>query len=536
MNRLALAALLLLMTTASFAEETERYFVATRRPLRETGVSSVTRDLAASGQRRVATFNIVNGFTASLTTSEAASLRRSSDVRYVEPVVPRYLHAVGGPISKPGEQIIPYGVSLVHAPDAWFGIVSGEVNVVVIDSGIDNNHAELQTAFKGGVNVLDPEASTMDSIGHGTHVAGTIAAGNNRLGIVGVAPTVRLWAIKAFGDNGKGSMEDVLKGLDWVVAKKKAEGGRWVVNISAGGPKSSASEGEALARVIAEGIVVVASSGNESKTDAPVAVNYPAAYPNVVSVGAVDEQSAYASFSNLGPEIDFVAPGVRVLSLTLHGPDFVSYVRTSDNRVLESKPLIGSKRESFTGQYIYCGLGTPADFGPAVQGKIALIQRGGDTFGEKTRRAKEAGAAAVAIYSNTSDPKITWTLYAEEDPDAKNYPWPIAVGMQQADGEALAAKGTGVMTIGLDPDDYGTRSGTSMASPHVAGAIAQLWALAPSATADQILNALALTARDLGTAGKDDQTGYGLIDVNAAARMLAPSAFNRTGRRFLKRH
>lgn len=536
MKRFALGALFLLMTTASFAEETERYFVATRRPLREASVQTVTRDLAGSGQRRVATFTIVNGFTASLTASEAASLRTSPDVRYVEPVVPRYLHAIGGPISRPGEQIIPYGVSLVHAPDAWYGTVTGEVNVVVIDSGVDNNHAELKTAFKGGINVLDPAASTMDTIGHGTHVAGTIAADNNRLGVVGVAPTVRLWAVKAFGSNGKGTMEDVLKGLDWVVEKKKAEGGRWVVNISAGGPQSSASESEALARVIAEGIVVVASSGNESKPAAPVAVNYPAAYPNVVSVAAVNEQGAYADFSNQGPEIDFAAPGVRVLSLTLHGSDFVSYIRTTDNRVLEAKPLIGSKQEAFTGQYINCGLGTPGDFGPAVQGKIALIQRGGDTFADKARRAKEAGAAAVVIYSNTSDPKITWTLYPEEDPDAKNYAWPIAVGMQQADGEALAAKGTGVITIGLDPDDYGTRSGTSMASPHVAGAIAQVWALAPDATAAQVLNALVLTARDLGTAGKDNQTGYGLIDVNAAARMLAPSAFTRTGRRFLKRH
>ena len=101
--------------------------------------------------------------------------------------------------------------------------------------GVQVDHAELHTAFKGGINVLDPEASTMDRIGHGTHVAGTIAADNNRLGIVGVAPTVRLWAVKAFGDNGKGTMEDVLKGLDWVVAKKKAEGGRWIVASTHGG-------------------------------------------------------------------------------------------------------------------------------------------------------------------------------------------------------------------------------------------------------------------------------------------------------------
>jgi serine protease len=535
MKRIALGALFLFLTTASFAADAERYFVATRRPVRNLAANAVTRDLGDTARRRIDTFRLVNGFTASLTAAEAASLRNSPGVRYVEPVVPRSLHAIGGPISKPGEQLIPYGISLVHAPEAWLGQVSGEVNVVVIDSGIDNTHAELAGGFQGGVNTLDAAASTMDGIGHGTHVAGTIAAANNNLGVVGVAPSVRLWAVKAFGDDGHGTMENVLKGLDWVVAKKKAEGGRWVVNISAGGTTSSAAEAEAVANIIAEGVVIVASSGNESKASAPVAVNYPAAYPNVVSVGAVDEQGAYADFSNLGPEIDFVAPGVRVLSLALHGTDTVSYVRTAANAVIDVRPLVGSKKEAFTGEYVNCGLGTASDFGPAVNGKIALIQRGGDTFADKARRAKEAGAAAVVFYNNV-DGAYYWTLYPAEDPDAKNYVWPIAVGMSMADGEALAAKGGGIIKIGLDPDDYSLRSGTSMASPHVAGAIAQVWALAPNATPQQILNALIVTAKDIGTAGRDDQTGHGLIDVNAAARMLAPSAFTRTGRRFLKRH
>ncbi|HEX6095712.1 MAG TPA: S8 family serine peptidase [Thermoanaerobaculia bacterium] len=535
MKRIALGALFLFLTTASFAAETERYFVATRRPVRDVRASAVTRDLGNAVQRRIQTFGIVNGFTASLTAAEAASLRTSPDVRYVEPVVDRYLHAVGGPLSKPGEQLVPYGISLVRAPEAWLGRLSGEVNVVIVDSGIDHNHAELKDAFKGGVNTIDPAASTMDGIGHGTHVAGTVAAAYNNLGVVGVAPSVRLWAVKAFGDDGRGSMENVIEGLDWVVAKKKAEGGRWIVNISAGGPNGSAAEGEAFARANAEGVVVVASSGNESKVSAPVAVNFPAAYPDVVAVGAIDEQSAYATFSNQGPELDFAAPGVRVLSLSLHGTDTVSYVRAANNQIIDVRPLVGSKKEAFRGEYVNCGLGTASDFGPHVQGKIALIQRGGDTFADKARRAKEAGAAAVVFYNNVDGPYY-WTLHPEEDPDAKNYPWPVAVGMSMADGQALVAKGSGVITIGLDPDDYTLRTGTSMASPHVTGAIAQLWALAPNATPNQILSALIATARDLGTVGKDNETGYGLIDVTAAARLLAPSAFGRTGRRFLKRH
>ena len=128
MKRTALGALVLFLATASFAADTERYFVATRRPIRDAGVTAFTRDLAGAPARRIATFNIVNGFAASLTASEAATLRQSPDVRYVEPVVSRTLHALNNAtISKPGEQLVPYGISMVRAPEAWLGMISGDV-------------------------------------------------------------------------------------------------------------------------------------------------------------------------------------------------------------------------------------------------------------------------------------------------------------------------------------------------------------------------------------------------------------------------
>ena len=533
MKRTALGALVLLITTVSLAAEPERYFVATRRPIREIGVNSVARELRDPGERRVKTFDIVHGFAASLTAAEAASLRNSPDVRYVEPVVSRHLLAT---VAKPGRETTPYGISLVHATEAWAGRLAGNVNVVVIDSGVNGAHAEIRDVFQGGYNVLEPEEPVRDGVGHGTHVAGTIAAAHNDLGVVGVAPNgIRLWGVRAIGDDGFGSMEDVMAGLEWALEKKKTEGGRWVVNFSLGGEESSNAEREAIARAIADGMVIVAAAGNESIPTDPAPVSYPAAYPNVISVGAVDENVAHAWFSNEGPELEFVAPGVKVISLDLHDDTFLSYVRTHDNQVIETKPLVGSKPEGgITAEVIDCGLGTPADFGPAVQGKIAVIQRGGDTFADKVRRAKEAGAVAAVIYNNSATTAIVWTLYPQEDPDAKNYPWPVAVGMTLDDGEALLAKG-GSITIGLDPDDYSQRTGTSMSAPHVTGAVALLWMLAPAATPEQIYNALITTARDIGPEGKDDKTGYGLIDVYAAAKMLAPSAFGTPRPRFLRR-
>ena len=546
MKRTALWAIFVLLTTATYAADTQRYFVATRRPVRELGAKSVARELRDPAARRMAAFEIVNGFAADLTAAEAASLRNSPDVRYVEPVVSRHLLAN---VAKPGEQMTPYGIAMVHAPETWAGRITGNVNVAVIDSGIDNRHSELRKAYAGGYNVLEPEKAQMDGVGHGTHVSGTIAASNNNLGVVGVAPTVRLWGVKAIDDTGDGTMEDVVKGLEWVLEKKRTEGGHWVVNLSLGGDEASNVEREAFARAIGEGVVVVAATGNASTASTLAPVAYPAAYPDVISVGAVNELFEHASFSNGGPELEFVAPGVKVISLDLHDDTslsydakWLSYVRTEEKKLYVTKHMQGSKQAGVTAEYVNCGLGTASDFGPAVQGKIALMQRGGDTFADKVRRAKEAGAVGAIVYNNNPTTGIVYTLWTE-DPASKDYSWPVAIGMSMADGQELVAKGGGRITIGYDPDDYSAKTGTSMACPHVVGAVAMLWALAPDATPAQILNALITTAKDLGPAGRDDQYGYGLIDLYAAAKLLAPSAFvdtqgpgYSTGRRFLKRH
>lgn len=539
MTRIALGAFLLLLTTAAFATETERYFVATRHPVREVGVNSFTRELGDSAERGVKTFSIVHGFAANLTAEEAANLRKSPEVRYVEKNVERHLMAT---VTRPGEQMVPYGVTLVNAPQTWAGRVSVAVNVAVIDSGVDHRHSELKAAWAGGYNVLNPDSEfAMDGVGHGTHVAGTIAAGNNHIGVVGVASNVRLWGVKAIADDGTGTMEDVVKGLEWVIEKKRTEGGRWVVNLSVGGPEAATPEREAFARAIADGIIAVAASGNDS-AGTPAPVSYPAAYPGVIAVGAVNELSAHWPTSNQGPEVDFVAPGVKVISTDLHDDKFLSYVRTPEDKVLVTRHLNGSKEGGVSAEYINCGLGTVNDFPAAVQGKIALIQRGGDTFGTKAKRARQAGAVGVIIYNN-NDTGIVWTLLDNDDPEANTYPWPITIGMTQADGEELVAKGSSRITIGYDPDDYSPKTGTSMATPHVTGAVAMLWGLAPEATPAQIYNALVTTAKDLGTPGKDDKFGYGLIDLFAAAKMLAPEAFEdtppppgRSGRRYLRRH
>jgi serine protease len=535
MKRTALGAILFLIATSAFSAETQRYIVATKRPARMAALGSLARELRDPAERRIREFTVVDAFAADLTKTEVAELRSSPDVRWIEPVVQRSVMAT---LVIPGAQMTPYGIAQVHAPEAWGARIVAPVNVAIIDSGIDYRHPELAHAYAGGYNVQEPTKPPLDGLGHGTHVAGIIAAKDNNSGVVGVAPFVRFWSVKAVDDTGNGTMEEVVKSIEWVVAKKKEVGGRWVVNMSLGGEEESPIEREAFRKAAAEDIILVAATGNGSSDTAVKPVAYPAGYPDVIAVGAVDNQSVHAQFSNQGAEVDFVAPGVKVISTVLTGTAHMSYVRAADNKVFITKPLTGSKAESLSGEYVFCGLGAAEDFTSAVQGKIALIQRGGDSFATKTRRAKEAGAIGAVIF-NKDDTGITWTLFDPEDPTTKDYAWPVAVAMSKADGEALAAKGSGTLAIAYEGDDYDDKNGTSMSTPHVSGAVALLWAIAPNVSPDSIYNALMLTARDLGQPGKDEKYGYGEIDLFAAAKRIAPEAFNpngqTTGRRYVPR-
>jgi len=535
MKRSVLGALVFLTAVSALGAERQRYMVGTTGPASQSTLSlrTILGGFIGPDERSVRTFSLIDAYSAELTAEEVSALRRSPDVRYVEPVAERFLHAS---VSRPGEQMIPYGVTQVRAPEAWGGYRAGEVNVVVIDSGIDYRHPELAASYAGGYHVLEDNNLPLDDVGHGTHVAGIIGAANNAYGVVGVAPGIRLWALKVVDESGRGVMDDVITGLEWIIDKKKELGGRWVVNMSLGGTTTSIAEHEAFIKAAGAGLILVASSGNTSTASTPAAVEYPAAYPEVIAVGAVSETAARATFSNAGPELDFVAPGLRIISTVLSGDAFVSYVRVGKQSI-NTKPLTGAKIAGISGEYVYCGLGLAGDFPASVRGRIALIKRGTDTFAAKTRRADAAGAIAVAFF-NDDESNIAWTLLPQDDPDAQTYPWGIAVAMSNANGEALAAKGSGPMTIAYDPDDYDVKSGTSMAAPHVAGALALLWSMAPDATPAQLTNALIATATDLGAAGRDELYGNGQVNVIAAAQMLSPNAFSgviTTGRRILTR-
>lgn len=538
MKRVLVLLALAVVATTGFAAETQRYLISTRTaPQRDRiGGLSVVTDVA---KRRVRTFKNINAFAADLTAAEVAELKASGQALIIEPVVERHLlgFAAPRPISSNStiryneEQVIPWGITKIGAQDVWAVTQGSEnVNVAIIDTGIDYEHPDLKHAIMGGYNAFDPTKQPLDDHRHGTHVAGTIAAADNAFGVVGVAPNVKLWAVKVLDDDGKGTAETLTAGLDWVISKAKEVGGRWVVNMSLGSRFGSDIEAIAIGQALANNIVLVAAAGNTSLPQ----LNFPAGYQGVIAVGATDDNNELAGFSTWGVGMAVVAPGVSVTS-TFRGGLNTSADVTQGNTLVDAVGITGSPFGDVIGKLVDCGLGAPEDFPSSVRNRIALIKRGVIPFREKARNAKDAGAIAVVIYNDEGLPNDieNWTMtYRTCDPTGcfmppewENYEFPLTLGVTLENAAAVKALAGKTVTLGFRPEDYGALSGTSMATPHVTGSAALLLSLAPDLNAAQVLLALEKTANDLGDSGWDMRTAYGLINLPAAARYVAPGAF-----------
>lgn len=203
-------------------------------------------------------------------------------------------------------QSVPWGVERIGAPGAW-QVSSGEkVKVAVLDTGLDASHPDLAANVQGTQNIKFPSWQAGDGNGHGTHVAGTIAAVNNNFGVVGVAPRAAIYGVKIFNRLGNGYISDIVGGLDWALKNKMQ-----VINMSFGTTRPSTALENAVRSCVQAGMVLVAAAGNEGKENS---VMYPARYPGVIAVSAVNQKDNLASFSSRGPEVTVAAPGVDILS------------------------------------------------------------------------------------------------------------------------------------------------------------------------------------------------------------------------------
>ncbi len=487
------ASLALAMAGTAMAANTDQDRVWIK--FKQGGRGNVEQAVAAGGGRIHHKFDNLDAMAVSMPRQALNGLRNNPNVEYIEEDVVR----------QPMAQTVPYGIPMVQAPEAWAAGGDGTgILVCVIDSGVNANHEDL-----GNITGGYPTGWNSDTCGHGTHVAGSIAALNNSTGVVGVAPNVSFYMVQVFSGSSCGwsYSSTLVDAANRCAQQGTSLGKRVVINMSLGGGGSSTTESNAFQSLYDSGNVLsIAAAGNDGNST----MSYPASYSSVVSVAAIDANKAKADFSQYNSAVELSAPGVGILS-TMPFTDASVSVAGSSYMVAA---MDGTFQGSRSGALVDGGRCASAG---AWSGKVVLCERGDIAFADKMTNVQNGGGVAAIIYNNVSG-GFGGTLNGA----SSTIP---TVSMSQEDGQYLVGNQIGstaaVSTVMQSPaSGYGSMDGTSMATPHVAGAAAAVWSSNPTATAAEVRAALTSTAEDLGTAGRDNNFGYGLIrTANAIAAL-----------------
>jgi subtilisin family serine protease len=483
--------------------------------------ANVENSLKGVGAEFHYAFDDLNTFAVSVPTQALAGLERNPNIVLIEEDSPRYpVGVMASTVESPnlfaitGGQVIPYGVDMVQARDVWDADRNGSVDngaatganrkICIIDSGFYTGQEDLQGVNVNGYN--GNLAWNQDGDGHGTHVAGTIVAMNNALGVVGVTPgTVSIYVVRVFGNDGAWAYSSTL--ID--AANRCNTAGANIISMSLGGSTSNNTEKNGFANLYSQGVLSIAAAGNDGNNRH----SYPASYDSVVSVAAIDSNKVVADFSQYTTQVELAAPGVGVLSTV---PYLDSTTLTSGGVTYSAGHIDFSARGSATGAFVDGGLCTATN--ASWSGKVVLCQRGDISFYDKVRNVQLSGGAAAAIYNNVPG-GFLGTL---GDGNSSTI---VGISLSQEDGQYLVANGLGQSatvssTYSAPASGYEYYDGTSMATPHVSAVAALVWSSNPTATNVQIRQVLRDTAEDLGTAGRDNYYGYGLVRAKAAIDAL----------------
>jgi subtilisin family serine protease len=367
--------------------------------------------------------------------------------------------------------VIDSGVDYRHpdlASNIWINTAENPTN------GLDNDHDGYVNDYYG-YDFADNRSDPIDSGFHGTHVAGTIAAvGNNAMGVIGVDYQARIMALRASSDGETLADSAVIQAIDYATMMKGRGVNIVAINESFGGGGYDSAEISAMQAAGSAGIIFCVAAGNNS-TDNDTTPFYPANYrlSNEIVVAATDQNDALAVFSNYGTStVDLGAPGENILSLLPIAPTIspestvppaglvLAQVQQGSTVYQANELTYSGITAGLTATVYACGLGNPTDFPAAVSNNIALIGRGTLTFSNKVINAMAAGARAVIVYNNA-----TGNFFGQL---GGTNGWIPAVSLSQSDGLALQTNFSATVLHGL----YQYLDGTSMATPHVSGAVA----------------------------------------------------------------
>jgi serine protease len=497
---------------------------------RSNEVFSQLRVLNNSQAREMKRIGRSNSYSVKLDNKALKSLRLRADVQYVEEDVQRRFLT----------ETTPWGQTYIGTT-SLSDSQSGNRTICIIDSGYDRSHNDLSgnkvtgTNNSGTGNWYQPGANNA----HGTHVAGTIAAIANNEGVVGVLANqnANIHVIKVFNEAGWGYSSSLVSAVDTCVSN-----GSNVVTMSLGGTRSSTTESNAMAAHHNNGVLLIAAAGNAGNSTH----SYPASYDSVMSVAAVDSNRDHAAFSQYTNQVEISGPGEAILSTVTVGEgrladvtiDGTSYfasgvvphnrlvpngTRSDGSTIYAAAPI----NASTTAELAECAINGTAFNCGNMSNKICLVERVGNQIPKTSfpefnavEACQTAGASGVIVYSNTA-------LEGLQNPFLVDTNREISIpSMSVSRATGLALKSKVGMTVTVENQgnkDYEYYNGTSMATPHVSGVATLVWSYHPECSAKQIRAALNNTADDLGTAGRDNKTGYGMVNGTAAKAFLDAS-------------
>lgn len=490
--------LLLLILVAAvpvFAQAPGRYMVE----FHQFGPDSV-RAVTAAGGSPVHQFPELGVVAAWLPETALKGLQNNPNVKLIEVDPLRQLMA----------QETPYGIPMVEA-DLLSDSKAGGCKVCIIDSGYYINHEDLQSANVTGYTDGGTGDPFVDGCGHGTHVAGTVAALNNTAGVIGVLPSgnINLHIVKVFGnDCGWAYSSDLIDALN-----RCRDAGSNVVSMSLGGTFKSVTEDRAFSDAYAAGVLSIAAAGNDGNNR----YSYPASYDSVVSVAAIDSTETVADFSQFNSQVELAAPGVSVLSTVPWLTD--ASVTTTSGKYSGTAMDASPSTSGTSGNLVDGGI---CDVAGNWTGNVVLCQRGSISFKAKVDNVAAGGGVAAVIYNNVSG---GFSGTCDDGTGTKCTLPAIGISMEDGDtiknsGTDLGASSTVVSQTTKPASGYEAWNGTSMATPHVSGVAALVWSHDMTWTNDQVRKALQATAKDLGAAGRDDYYGYGLVKAKQALDYL----------------